>query len=84
MEGGAPMTRLGIPANCNTQTTTGFIDLRLEASLWLLMSSDELKRKLQVERQRGLDGHWGYDVNRHRAMLSAYRIILEAEKEGTR
>ena len=78
------MTRLGIPANCNTQTTSGFIDLRLEASLWLLMSSDELRKKLQVERQRGLDGHWSYDVGRHRAMLEAFRIVREAEKAGRR
>jgi hypothetical protein len=30
-----------------------------------------LQRALRRERQRGLDGHWAYDLARHRALLAA-------------
>jgi hypothetical protein len=32
-----------------------------------------LKRALKAERQRGLAGHWTYDLARHAQLLSAYR-----------
>lgn len=31
-----------------------------------------LRRALRVERQRGLAGHWTYDLARHRQLLAAY------------
>jgi hypothetical protein len=34
---------------------------------------DRLKRALRQERQRGRSGHWTYDLNRHAALLAAYR-----------
>ena len=33
----------------------------------------KLRATLQRERQRSLDGHWCYDLNRHRALLGCYR-----------
>jgi hypothetical protein len=32
-----------------------------------------LRRALRAERQRGLAGHWSYDLARHRCLLAAYR-----------
>lgn len=32
-----------------------------------------LRRALRVERQRGLAGHWAYDLARHAHLLRAYR-----------
>ena len=50
-------------------------DLRWEVSLWLLMSPEELERKLKVERRRALQGHWTYDPSRHRVMREVYRAV---------
>ncbi|KWT64964.1 hypothetical protein APY04_3052 [Hyphomicrobium sulfonivorans] len=33
-----------------------------------------MRRALRLERQRGLAGHWAYDLNRHAMLLRAYRI----------
>lgn len=55
-------------------------DLRWEVSLWLLMSPEELEKKLQVERKRALAGHWAYDLPRHRAMQKAYEIIVAVRR----
>lgn len=33
----------------------------------------KLKRALRQERQRGLAGHWTYDLARHSQLLAAYR-----------
>jgi hypothetical protein len=33
----------------------------------------KLRRALRAERRRGLSGHWSYDLNRHLALLSAYK-----------
>lgn len=32
-----------------------------------------LRRALRLERQRGIAGHWSYDLARHRRLLAAYR-----------
>ncbi len=32
-----------------------------------------LKRALRAERQRGIAGHWTYDLARHSQLLTAYR-----------
>jgi hypothetical protein len=37
---------------------------------------DRLKRALRQERQRGRSGHWTYDLNRHAALLAAYRAEI--------
>jgi hypothetical protein len=33
----------------------------------------KLTRFLEAERQRGLAGHWTYELARHRALLAIYR-----------
>lgn len=33
-----------------------------------------MRRALRLERQRGLAGHWAYDLNRHALLLHAYRV----------
>lgn len=33
----------------------------------------KLYRALKAERQRGVSGHWSYDLARHAALLSAWR-----------
>ena len=33
----------------------------------------KLRRALRTERRRARAGHWSYDLNRHLALLSAYR-----------
>lgn len=43
------------------------------AKRWLSMPLDELHKHLVAERKRGIDGHWAYDLPRHRAMLEVYR-----------
>jgi hypothetical protein len=37
-----------------------------------------LRRALRAERQRGLAGHWTYDLARHAELLRAYRQELDA------
>jgi hypothetical protein len=32
-----------------------------------------MRRALRIERQRGIAGHWAYDLARHAQLLSAYR-----------
>jgi hypothetical protein len=44
-----------------------------------------LRRALRAERQRGLSGHWTYDLARHAQLLRAYRAEVAAclkTKEG--
>ena len=36
-----------------------------------------LRRALRRERQRGVAGHWAYDLSRHMALVRAYRFELE-------
>jgi len=33
----------------------------------------KLRRALRIERQNGTNGHWTYDLARHKALLDAYR-----------
>lgn len=42
---------------------------------------DRLRRAIIGERRRGLARHWSYDVNRHAALLQAYRGELAALAE---
>lgn len=35
-----------------------------------------LRRALREERQRGLAGHWTYDLARHAQLLAAYRVEI--------
>jgi hypothetical protein len=37
-----------------------------------------LRRALRSERQRGLGGHWAYDLARHAHLLRAYRAETAA------
>ena len=37
-----------------------------------------LRRALRAERQRGLSGHWTYDLARHAQLLRAYRAEVAA------
>jgi hypothetical protein len=41
-----------------------------------------LRRALRAERQRGLAGHWTYDLARHAGLLKAYRCELSSFREG--
>lgn len=38
----------------------------------------KLRRALRAERQRGLAGHWTYDLARHAELLRAYKQELRA------
>lgn len=38
----------------------------------------KLRRALRAERQRGLAGHWTYDLARHRQLLAAFRAETAA------
>jgi hypothetical protein len=42
-----------------------------------------LRRALRAERQRGLAGHWTYDLSRHAQLLAAYRSELAALDTGS-
>jgi hypothetical protein len=37
-----------------------------------------MRRALRMERQRGIAGHWTYDLARHAQLLSAYRAETAA------
>jgi hypothetical protein len=37
-----------------------------------------MRRALRMERQRGIAGHWTYDLARHAQLLSAYRAETSA------
>ena len=39
----------------------------------ILFVLGKLRRALRAERNRGLRGHWSYDLNRHIGLLSAYK-----------
>lgn len=42
-----------------------------------------LRSALRVERQRGLSGHWAYDIARHAQLLRAYRCETAAYLAAT-
>jgi hypothetical protein len=45
----------------------------------------KLHAALRAERQRGLAGHWTYDLARHSQLLAAYRVELQhlkSQREG--
>jgi hypothetical protein len=43
----------------------------------------KLRRALRAERQRGLAGHWTYDLARHAELLRVYKQELQALVSGT-
>lgn len=43
-----------------------------------------LRRALVQERQRGLGGHWSYDLARHARLLAAYRMEVALLRTGKR
>lgn len=47
-----------------------------------------LKQALRAERQRGIAGHWTYDVSRHAQLITAFkseaREVAEQRKPGVR
>ena len=40
-----------------------------------------MRRALRMERQRGIAGHWTYDLARHARLLSAYRAETDAYRQ---
>jgi hypothetical protein len=52
-------------------------DTTIEGQAWLLQ---RLRRSLRIERQRGITGHWTYDLTRHARLLRAYRSELASFK----
>lgn len=73
----------------DSQIATRARDLGRLVPLWPLEIEDrsaagrqrllaELRKALRSERQRGLSGHWTYDLARHRALLDAYRAEASA------
>lgn len=42
-----------------------------------------LRKALRAERQRGLAGHWSYDLARHAELLAVYRTLAEAHRRHT-
>ncbi len=54
---------------------------RSKVGRMLLLS--KLRRALRAERQRGLAGHWTYDLARHRCLLLAYRAETAGALAGT-
>lgn len=53
---------------------------RGELAYWRSLPLAELERMLRAERERGVEGHWAYDLPRHRTMLEVYRT-KKAEAE---
>jgi len=43
----------------------------------------KLRRALRAERQRGISGHWTYDLARHAQLLRAYRAEAAAYLHAT-
>jgi hypothetical protein len=43
-----------------------------------------LRRALRAERNRGLAGHWTYDLSRHAQLLAIYRDMCKSQDEAAR
>lgn len=41
----------------------------------------KLRKALRAERQRGIAGHWTYDLARHVELLAVYRVLAAAHCE---
>ena len=50
-----------------------------EADYWRSLPLDRLWLILKAERKRGVEGHWDYDLPRHRAMIEVYKQRKEQE-----
>mgnify|MGYP001612440042 CR=1 FL=1 len=44
-----------------------------EADYWRSLPLIRLRRMLRALRKRGVEGHWDYDLPRHRHMIEVYR-----------
>ena len=42
-----------------------------------------LRRALRAERNRGLTGHWTYDLSRHAQLLAIYRDMCKRQDHAT-
>jgi hypothetical protein len=40
----------------------------------------KLQRALRAERNRGISGHWSYDLNRHIALKQAYNAEMKSAR----
>ncbi len=43
-----------------------------ELARWRALPLAKLLKLLRAERRKGINGHWAYDLPRHRAMLEVY------------
>ena len=43
----------------------------------------KLRKALRAERQRGLAGHWTYDLARHAELLAVYRLLARTHATST-
>ncbi len=50
-----------------------------EFNHWLTLPSDKLTDLIRAEAKRGREGHWSYEVTRHRNMLEALRQVKQRE-----
>lgn len=55
-------------------------DFSAEGGLRIL---SKLRRALRAERRRARAGHWSYELNRHLALLSAYKGEIALLREAT-
>jgi hypothetical protein len=51
-------------------------ELADESPVGGLLVLGKLRRALRAERRRARSGHWSYDLNRHLALVSAYKAEL--------
>lgn len=81
----APAAKAGAPARCGDAAAElsrllpmwpGEIDDNSRHGRLALLA--RLRRALRAERQRGLAGHWAYDLARHARLLAAYRAASQA------
>jgi hypothetical protein len=59
-------------------------ELAVRSSADHLRQLAKLRRALRLERQRGLAGHWSYDLARHAHLLRAYRSETAQYLAGAR
>ena len=78
-----------------SDTTTRVRDLAHLLPLWTVELNDmspagrlkilvKLRRALRTERLNGTNGHWSYDLARHKALLDAYRREVDFVRSQNR
>ena len=50
-----------------------------DADYWRSLPLIRLRRMLRAERKRGVEGHYAYDLPRHRAMIEVYKARKQQE-----